>query len=69
MEKMTLTLKEAAEELNVCLATLCKLIKKENHPIPTAKLGDSRKARRFISREALKKWIEEETEMTMKARK
>lgn len=73
MEKLTLTVKEAAEALNMCVAMVYKLMNREDHPIPSMKIGEDRnvkvgKTKRLISVEALKKWIEEETEMTMKGR-
>lgn len=70
MEKLTLTVKEAAEALGVCLAHFYKLMNRAEHPVPTMKLGDRNvgKSRRLVSIDALKKWIEEETEMTMKGR-
>lgn len=73
MEKLTLTVKEAAEALGVCVVMFYKLMNREEHPVPSMKLGGGRemkigKTRRLISVDALKKWIEEETEMTMKGR-
>ena len=73
MEKLTLTVKEAADALGVCVTVLYKLMNREEHPIPSMKLGGRRemkigKARRMISVDALKQWIAEETEMTMNGR-
>lgn len=68
MEKLTLTIKEAAEALGVCTISFYKLMNKRNHPIPSMKLGSSTRARRMISRKALEQWIAEETEMTMNGR-
>ena len=68
IEKLTLTVKEAAKALGISTVSVYKLINRENHPIPSMKFGSSKKARRLISREALRQWIAEETEMTMKGR-
>lgn len=64
------SVKEAADSMGVCVATFYKLMKKENHPIPTVKLGANNcgSVRRMVSVEALKAWIREETEMTMAGR-
>lgn len=69
MEKLTLTVKEAAEALGVSRLTLYKLINRDNHPIPAVYIGSGKKPRRLISRAALEKWIAEETKISMKGRK
>lgn len=70
MEKLLYTTKEAAEAIGVSGLTFYRLMHREDHPIPTIKLGNKGKyARRRVSREALEKWIAEETEMSMKGRK
>ena len=72
MEKLTLTVKEAAEELNMCVTTFYRLMNRAEHPVPTMKIGvrgeKTNKAKRLISVDALKQWIAEETEMEMKER-
>ncbi len=68
MEKLTLTVKEAAEALGVCVMTFYRLLDRPEHPIPTMKLMNAKKSRRLIPVDALKQWIAEETEMTMKGR-
>lgn len=72
MEKLTLTVKEAAEALNMCVTTFYRLMDRAEHPIPTMKLSErsmnSKKSKRLISIDALKQWIAEETAMTMKGR-
>lgn len=65
MEKLTLTVKEAAEALGVSRVTFYKLMK-QKHPIPAVYIGSGKKPRRLISRAALEKWIAEETEMSVK---
>ena len=67
MEKLTLTVKEAAEALGVSKMTFYRLMYRANHPVPYIKTGNG-KSRRLISCKALEQWIEEETEMTMKGR-
>ena len=72
MYKLTLTVKEAAEALNMCVTTLYRLMDRAEHPIPTMKIEirgkNTKKSRRLISVDALKQWIAEETEMSMKGR-
>lgn len=73
MEAMLVSVKEAADSMGVSVATFYKLMNRAEHPIPTVKLGANRvkkggSARRLVSVDALKVWIAEEAEKTMKGR-
>lgn len=57
MEKLALTREEAAEQCSVSLPVLDAYLKRSNNPMPCFRAG----RRVLIPREALKKWLEEET--------
>ena len=71
MEKLVLTVKETAEMLNLSVVTVYNLMKREEHPIPSLTINNNpnrKKDRHRIPMDALKRWIAEETEMTMNVR-
>lgn len=71
MERMTMTIKEAAEAMRVSYLTVRHLIDRDENPIPAfcVGAGHGKGCKHLIPVDQLKEWMQEETKRMREARK